>query len=46
MDMAFDRLRRYTREHNLRLSDVARQVVDAELAVDVLAGRTDPSRRR
>jgi GAF domain-containing protein len=46
MDMAFDRLRRYTREHNLRLSDVARQVIDAELAVDVLAGRTDPSRRR
>ena len=46
MDMAFDRLRRHARDHNLRLSDVARQVIDTDLATDVLAGRTDPSRRR
>jgi hypothetical protein len=37
MDAAFDRLRRYARHNNLRLSDVARQVVDTDLATDVLA---------
>lgn len=41
MDAAFDRLRRYARAHNLRLSEVARQVVLTDLADDVLA---DPSR--
>jgi GAF domain-containing protein len=46
MDMAFDRLRRYARANNLRLSDVARRVIDTELAADVLAGTPDPSRRR
>jgi AmiR/NasT family two-component response regulator len=46
MDMAFDRLRRYARGNNLRLSDVARRVIDTDLAAAVLAGRTDPSRRR
>jgi transcriptional regulator with GAF, ATPase, and Fis domain len=39
MDAAFDRLRRYARDHSLRLSDVARQVVDTDLATEVLAGR-------
>ena len=32
MDAAFDRLRRYARNHNLRLSEVARQVVETDLA--------------
>jgi hypothetical protein len=43
MDVAFDRLRRYARHHNLRLSDVARQVVLTDLAADVL---TDTPTRR
>lgn len=43
MDSAFDRLRRYARHHNLRLSEVARQVVDADLATEVLAA---PQARR
>ncbi|MGH3564870.1 MAG: ANTAR domain-containing protein [Pseudonocardia sp.] len=46
---AFDRLRRYARNHNLRLSDVARQVVETDLAADVLtrhaAARSAPRRR-
>jgi GAF domain-containing protein len=40
MDAAFDRLRRYARNHNRRLTDVAREVVDAALADDVLAAPT------
>jgi len=36
MDGAFDRLRHYARHHNLRLSEVARQVVEADLAAQVL----------
>jgi GAF domain-containing protein len=36
MDAAFDRLRRYARTHNARLSEVARQVVETDLAADVL----------
>ena len=39
MDAAFDRLRSYARRHNLRLSEVARRVVETDLAADVLAGR-------
>lgn len=35
MDAAFDRLRRYARTHNARLSEVARQVVETDLAADV-----------
>lgn len=42
MDAAFDRLRRYARGHNLLLSQVARQIVETDLAADVLAG--EPSR--
>ncbi len=34
MDHAFDRLRRYSRGHNLRLADVARQIVRGELSPD------------
>lgn len=36
MDVAFDRLRRYARTHHARLSEVARQVVETDLATDVL----------
>ena len=36
MDTAFDRLRRYSREHNLKLSHVGRQIVEADLATAVL----------
>ncbi len=36
MNEAFDRLRRYARTHNTRLSEVARQVVETDLAADVL----------
>jgi GAF domain-containing protein len=37
MDAAFDRLRRYARHNGRRLSDVARRVVETDLATDVLA---------
>jgi transcriptional regulator with GAF, ATPase, and Fis domain len=47
MDAAFDRLRRFARHHNLRLSEVARQVVLTDLAAEVLAGTpTQPARMR
>jgi len=36
MDTAFDRLRRYARTHHARLSEVARQVVETDLATHVL----------
>jgi GAF domain-containing protein len=36
MAAAFDRLRGYTRNHNARLSEVARKVVETDLAADVL----------
>jgi GAF domain-containing protein len=42
MDAAFDRLRRYARHNSLRLSDVARRVVDTDLATDVLAADSTP----
>jgi len=49
MDAAFDRLRRYARDRNLRLSDLARQVVETDVAADVLAthasARPAPRRR-
>lgn len=37
MNAAFDRLRRYARNRNVLLSEVARQVVETDLAADVLA---------
>jgi transcriptional regulator with GAF, ATPase, and Fis domain len=43
MDAAFDRLRRYARHHNLRLSEVASQVVLTDLAADVLTGPAAPT---
>jgi AmiR/NasT family two-component response regulator len=36
MVTAFDRLRSYARRHNLRLSAVAQQVIDTDLAAAVL----------
>jgi GAF domain-containing protein len=45
MDVAFDRLRHYARTHNVRLSDVAREVVETDLAaVDVLGAPAARSR--
>jgi hypothetical protein len=41
---AFDRLRRYVRNHNARLSEVARQVVETDLAAGVLNAPTAHSR--
>ena len=43
MDAAFDRLRRYARNRNARLSEVARRVVETGLADDVLAAPTTAS---
>ena len=37
MDAAFDRPRRYTRNHNLRPSDVAGQIVETDIADEVVA---------
>jgi hypothetical protein len=42
MQAAFDRLRRYARGHNLRLTEVARQLVETDLAADVLTAATAP----
>lgn len=36
MAAAFDRLRRYARTYNARLSEVARQVVETDLAAEML----------
>ncbi|MET0187735.1 MAG: GAF and ANTAR domain-containing protein, partial [Pseudonocardia sediminis] len=41
MDVAFERLRRYSRNNNLRLSEVARQVVDGELTPGAIAPEID-----
>jgi GAF domain-containing protein len=40
MAAAFDRLRRYARNHNARLSEVARKVVETDLAAEVLDAPT------
>jgi len=42
MHAAFDQLRRYARGHNLRLTEVARQLVETDLATDVLTAPTAP----
>jgi AmiR/NasT family two-component response regulator len=42
MHVAFDRLRHYARSHNLRLTEVARQIVETDLAADVLTGPSAP----
>ena len=44
MDAAFGRLRGYARNHNARLSEVARKVVETDLAADVLGTSTVSSR--
>ncbi len=49
MQAAFDRLRHYARGHNLRLTEVARQIVETDLAADVLTAPSAPkpaARRR
>jgi GAF domain-containing protein len=46
MNSAFDRLRSYARNHNLRLSEVARQVVETDIADDVVATRVARTQRR
>jgi GAF domain-containing protein len=46
MDAAFDRLRSYARNGNLRLSEVARQIVENDIADDVLATRVARILRR
>ncbi|MGB8962076.1 MAG: GAF and ANTAR domain-containing protein [Pseudonocardiaceae bacterium] len=49
MAAAFDRLRRYARTHNARLSEVARKVVEADLGADVLGApalQSQPSDQR
>lgn len=43
MDAAFDRLRRFARNNNLRLSEVAAQVVTNKLGVEVLAATATPT---
>ncbi len=42
LDVAFARLRSYARDNNLRLSEVARLVVETDLGSAVLAGRLSP----
>jgi GAF domain-containing protein len=42
MHAAFDRLRHYARSHNLRLTEVARQIVKTDLAADVLTAPSAP----
>jgi GAF domain-containing protein len=43
MDAAFEPLRGYSRNHNLKLSDVGQQIIESDLATTVLAAR--PSRK-
>jgi GAF domain-containing protein len=43
MNAAFDSLRRYSRDNNLKLGDIARQIIDSGLAAAVLAHR--PARK-
>ena len=45
MHIAFDRLRGYARAHNLRLTEVARQIVETDLAADLLAAAPKPAAR-
>ncbi len=43
MDVAFDRLRRYARASNQKLSDVARRLVERDLDPDLVLTATQPS---
>ena len=45
MDTAFDRMRRYARNNNLRLVDVARMLVDRELDTSILIAPSTRPRR-
>jgi ANTAR domain/GAF domain len=44
-DAAFERLRHYVRSHDLRLSDVARRIVEKEFDLDEIIPPTRPSTR-
>ena len=44
MDAAFDRLRGYSRDHNVKLSDVGRQIIESDLATAVLAAHPFPQK--
>jgi aldehyde dehydrogenase len=46
LDAAFDRLRRYARTNNLRLSEVARRCVDHQLDLDELTAAPVSTVRR
>lgn len=46
MDQSYAALRGYARDHNLRLTDVARSVVDRELAGQELLDRASSSAAR
>ncbi len=46
MDAAFDRLRSYARDHNLRLSEVARSLVDDDLDPDMMFPAARARQRR
>ena len=46
MDAAFERLRRYARSHDLRLSDVARRIAEKEFDLTEIIPSSTPSRRR
>ena len=46
MDVAFDRLRRYTRAHNLRLAEVARQLATSQLDPAAIATPSPAGSRR
>jgi GAF domain-containing protein len=46
VDVAFDRLRRHCRHHNLRLAEVARAVVDRRIDPTALLPASDPRPRR
>lgn len=41
MDVAFGRLRRYARDHNMRLNDVAQSVIDGTLSAQALGAPAD-----
>ena len=43
MDVAFDRLRRYCRYHNLRLAEVARQLTTRELNPETIPAPARPA---
>ena len=43
MEEAFSRLRRYARDHNLRLSELASSVVEGTISLELVAGSAPPA---